>query len=220
MVNPTGNFSLSLFDESWHQGVIGILASRLKDKFHRPVIALALANDGEIKGSGRSIAGLHLRDALDLVSKRHPKLIKKFGGHSMAAGLSLNQDDFRKFADAFEQVCSELISPEDLTLRIETDGQLDSTGLTIDAARLLEEQVWGQGFPSPQFDDDFEVLNQRVVGEKHLKLRLATEEGNEVDAILFGQSDPVPDYIHAVYSLSINEYNGRQSLQLIVKHWE
>jgi single-stranded-DNA-specific exonuclease len=219
-INPVGNFSLSLFDESWHQGVIGILASRLKDKFHRPVIAFALANDGEIKGSGRSIAGLHLRDALDLVSKRHPKLIKKFGGHSMAAGLSLNQDDFREFADAFEQVCSELISPEDLTLRIETDGQLDSTGLTIDAARLLDEQVWGQGFASPQFDDDFEVLNQRVVGEKHLKMRLATEEGNEIDAILFGQSDPVPDYIHAVYSLSINEYNGRQSLQLIVKHWE
>jgi single-stranded-DNA-specific exonuclease len=219
-VNPTGNFSLSLFDESWHQGVIGILASRLKDKFHRPVIAFALANDGEIKGSGRSIAGLHLRDALDLVSKRHPKLIKKFGGHSMAAGLSLNQDDFAEFSSAFEQVCSELISEDDLTLRIETDGQLDSTGLTIDAARLLDEQVWGQGFASPQFDDDFEVLNQRVVGEKHLKMRLATEEGNEIDAILFGQSDPVPDYIHAVYSLSINEYNGRQSLQLIVRHWE
>ncbi|MFA6063787.1 MAG: single-stranded-DNA-specific exonuclease RecJ [Gallionella sp.] len=219
-VKPAGNFSLSLFDESWHQGVIGILASRLKDKFHRPVIAFALSNDNEIKGSGRSISGLHLRDALDLVSKRHPNLIKKFGGHSMAAGLSLNQDDFDEFAAAFELVCSELISENDLTLRIETDGPLASTEMTLEAAHLLEEQVWGQGFPAPQFDDDFEVVNQRIVGEKHLKLRLATEDGNEIDAILFGQSEPLPEYIHAVYSLSINEYNGRQSLQLIIRHWE
>ena len=219
-VTPTGNFSLSLFDESWHQGVIGILASRLKDKFHRPVIAFALSNNGEIKGSGRSISGLHLRDALDLVSKRHPKLIKKFGGHSMAAGLSLNQDDFDEFAAAFETVCSELISEEDLTLRIETDGPLPHSEMTIAAAHLLDEQVWGQGFPAPQFDDDFEVVNQRVVGEKHLKLKLATDEGHEIDAILFGQSDPLPEYIHAVYSLSVNEFNGRQSLQLIVRHWE
>jgi single-stranded-DNA-specific exonuclease len=234
-VTPTGNFSLSLFDESWHQGVIGILASRLKDKFHRPVIAFALSNNapstpgdtlrgdpsaGEIKGSGRSISGLHLRDALDLVSKRHPKLIKKFGGHSMAAGLSLNQDDFDEFAAAFELVCSELISEDDLTLRIETDGPLPHAEMTLAAAHLLDEQVWGQGFPAPQFDDDFEVVNQRVVGEKHLKLKLATEEGNEIDAILFGQSDPLPEYIHAVYSLSVNEFNGRQSLQLIVRHIE
>jgi len=219
-VKPAGNFSLSLFDESWHQGVIGILASRLKDKYHRPVVAFALSADGEIKGSGRSISGLHLRDALDLVSKRHPKLIKKFGGHSMAAGLSLKANDFKDFAVAFEQVCSELLSPDDMTLRIETDGALSPAEMTLEAARLLDEQVWGQGFASPQFDDDFEVVNQRVVGEKHLKLRLATEEGNEIDAILFGQSDLLPEYIHAVYSLSINEYNGNQNLQLIVRHWE
>ncbi|MFA6973032.1 MAG: DHHA1 domain-containing protein [Gallionella sp.] len=216
---PYGN-SLVLFDETWHQGVIGILASRLKDKFHRPVIAFAQSNNGELKGSGRSIAGLHLRDALDLVSKRHQKLIKKFGGHSAAAGLSIDEADFEQFVAAFEQVAGELLSADDLTQRIETDGPLDSTGMTLDAARLLDEQVWGQGFPAPQFDDDFEVLNQRVVGEKHLKLRLATDDGNMIDAILFGQNAPLPEYIHAVYSLSINEYNGNQSLQLIVRHWE
>ncbi len=216
---PCG-FSLVLFDESWHQGVIGILASRLKDKFHRPVIAFAQSNNGELKGSGRSIAALHLRDALDLVSKRQPQLIKKFGGHAAAAGLSINESDFTAFAEAFEQVASELLNPNDLLQRIETDGALDSTGMTLEAARLLDEQVWGQGFPAPQFDDDFEVLNQRVVGEKHLKLRLATDEGNEIEAILFGHNEPLPEYIHAVYSLSINEYNGNQTLQLIIKHWE
>lgn len=219
-INPHDNFSLTLFDETWHQGVIGILASRLKDKFHRPVIAFAQSNNGELKGSGRSIAGLHLRDALDLVSKRHPQLIKKFGGHAMAAGLSIAEADFSAFVAAFEQVASELISPNDLAQRIETDGPLDSAGMTLEAARLLDEQVWGQGFPAPQFDDDFEVLNQRVVGEKHLKLRLSTDDGNMIDAILFGHNEPLPEYIHAVYSLSINEYNGNQSLQLIVRHWE
>ncbi len=219
-INPQDNFSLTLFDERWHQGVIGILASRLKDKFHRPVIAFAEANNSELKGSGRSIAGLHLRDALDLVSKRHPLLIKKFGGHSMAAGLSIAKTDFAAFVSAFEQVCSELLNPNDLAQRIDTDGPLDSTGMTLVAAHLLDEQVWGQGFPVPQFDDDFEVLKQRVVGEKHLKLQLATDDGNMIEAILFGHNEPLPEYIHAVYSLSINEYNGKQSLQLIIRHWE
>lgn len=219
-VNPHDGYSLVLFNESWHQGVIGILASRLKDKFHRPVIAFASSNNGELKGSGRSIAGLHLRDALDLVSKRHPELIKKFGGHAAAAGLSINETDFEQFVAAFEQVASELLSPDELMQRIETDGPLDSSAMTLDAAHLLDEQVWGQGFPAPQFDDDFEVISQRVVGEKHLKLQLATDEGNTIDAILFGHNEPLPEYIHAVYSLSINEYNGRQTLQLIVKHWE
>lgn len=219
-IDPHDNFSLVLFNETWHQGVIGILASRLKDKFHRPTIAFAQSANGELKGSGRSITGLHLRDALDLVSKRYPKLIKKFGGHAMAAGLSIAEADFCAFVAAFEQISSELLSPNDLMLRIETDGPLDSSGITIEAARLLDEQVWGQGFPAPQFDDDFEVLNQRVVGEKHLKLRLATDEGNEIDAILFGHNEPLPEYIHAVYSLSVNEYNGNQSLQLIIRYWE
>ena len=261
---------LVLFDESWHQGVIGILASRLKDKFHRPVIAFARASDaparstpvgvpllrsdpsaGELKGSGRSIAGLHLRDALDLVSKRHPSLIKKFGGHAAAAGLSIAEADFARFAAAFEQVSGELLGTDDLAQRIETDGALEHAEMNLDVARLLDEQVWGQGFPAPQFNDDFVVQNQRVVGERHLKLQLRhvtgaasrlrerlpngsseieklpiassepilNTQGKIIEAILFGHNEPLPEQIHAVYSLSVNEYNGTQSLQLIIRHW-
>ncbi|MGB9093854.1 MAG: single-stranded-DNA-specific exonuclease RecJ, partial [Gallionella sp.] len=182
-IDPSDHYSLVLFDESWHQGVIGILASRLKDKFHRPTIAFAKSNNGEIKGSGRSIAGLHLRDALDLVSKRHPALIRKFGGHAAAAGLSLGESDFENFAAAFEEVAASLLDPHDLARRIETDGALDPSEMNLEAARLLEEQVWGQGFPAPQFSDDFIVRNQRVVGEKHLKLQLSSQ-GLLIDAIL------------------------------------
>ena len=217
-LDPKDNFSLTLFDETWHQGVIGILASRLKDKFHRPTIAFARSNNDEIKGSGRSIAGLHLRDALDLVSKRHPSLIKKFGGHAAAAGLSIAEADFDKFAAAFEKVSGELLSASDLQQRIETDGALEPADMNLDVARILEIQVWGQGFPAPQFSDNFIVQNQRVVGEKHLKLRLSSQ-GNLIEAILFGHSEPLPERIHAVYSLSVNEYNGSQSLQLIIRHW-
>lgn len=209
---------LVLFDETWHQGVIGILASRLKDKFHRPVIAFARSSSGELKGSGRSIAGLHLRDALDLVSKRHPALIKKFGGHAAAAGLSIDETNFENFAAAFEQVASSLLSANDLAQRIETDGALENTEMSLEVARLLDEQVWGQGFPAPQFNDDFVVQNQRVVGEKHLKLRL-NAQGRLIEAILFNQIEPLPEQVHAVYSLSVNEYNGTQSVQLIVRHW-
>jgi len=218
-VNPSDGYSLALFDESWHQGVIGILASRLKDKFHRPVIAFAQAGNGELKGSGRSIAGLHLRDALDLISKRHPAMIKKFGGHAMAAGLSIAEADLAGFVAAFERVARELLSIADLARRIETDGALEPDEMTLDAARMLDEQVWGQGFPAPQFNEDFRVQNQRVVGEKHLKLRLMMN-GKPIEAILFGHNEPLPEQIHAVYSLSINEYNDNQSLQLIIRHWE
>ncbi len=218
-INPSDRFSLVLFDETWHQGVVGILASRLKDKFHRPVIAFARANDAELKGSGRSIAGLHLRDALDLVSKRHPALIKKFGGHAAAAGLSIGESDFAGFAAAFEQISRELLDTNDLAQRIETDGALEHAAMNLDVARLLDGQVWGQGFPAPQFDDDFVVQNQRVVGERHLKLRLDAK-GKIVEAMLFRHSEPLPERIHAVYSLSVNEYNGMQSLQLIIRHWQ
>ena len=212
-------YSLVLFDESWHQGVIGILASRLKEKYHRPTIAFARASEGEIKGSGRSIAGLHLRDALDLVSKRHPALIRKFGGHAAAAGLSIAESDFAAFVTAFEEIAANLLDENDLAQRIETDGALDKDQMDLDIARLLDDQVWGQGFPAPQFSDDFMVRNQRVVGEKHLKLSLSTQ-GRLIDAILFGHNEPLPEHIHAVYSLSVNEYNGKQSLQLIVRHWQ
>jgi single-stranded-DNA-specific exonuclease len=218
-VDPQEGYTLSLFDEGWHQGVIGILASRLKDKFHRPTIAFARANDGEIKGSGRSIPGLHLRDALDLVSKRHPALIRKFGGHAAAAGLSIAETDFPAFVNAFEQVAGELLDEGDLVRRIETDGALEHDEMTLETARLLDRQVWGQGFPAPQFDDEFTVANQRIVGEKHLRLRLE-KQGRTVDAILFNQADKLPDRVRLVYSLDVNEYNGRESLQLIVRHWQ
>ena len=218
--NPADDYSLVLFDENWHQGVIGILASRLKDKFHRPVIAFARANETELKGSGRSIAGLHLRDALDLVSKRHPHLLQKFGGHAMAAGVSILEQHFEEFQNAFEAVARELLSPADLTRTIETDGVLDTTDFSLEVADMLERQVWGQGFPQPLFEGEFAVQAQRIVGEKHLKLQLRNMTGDTLDAIHFFSTEKMPSAIHAVYSLNTNEYNGSVSLQLIVRHWQ
>ncbi len=221
---PTDSSSLTIFDVDWHQGVVGILASRLKDKFHRPVIAFARAQsgdsngDGELKGSGRSIPGLHLRDALDLVSKRHPHLLQKFGGHAMAAGVSLREADLPAFQTAFEAVVLELLTPADLERVIETDGSLASKDCRFETAQLLEDQVWGQGFPQPQFVDAFDVVQQRVVGEKHLKLILA-RNAQRYDAILFGHADSLPPRVEAVYRLGVNEYNGTRSLQLVLSHW-
>ncbi len=216
--DPAESYSLALFNEDWHQGVIGILASRLKDKFHRPVIAFARAQTGELKGSGRSIPGLHLRDALDLVSKRQPNLILKFGGHAMAAGLSIPEDALDAFRVAFETVVQEMLDSEALVRSIATDGELDAQEFSLGIARELQAQVWGQGFPEPLFKGEFRVQTQRIVGEKHLKLKLASPVGN-FDAIRFFHADAAPDTVHAVYSLSINEYNGSESLQLIVRHW-
>jgi single-stranded-DNA-specific exonuclease len=218
-ITPTDSCSLSLFDETWHQGVIGILASRLKDRYHRPVIAFARSLNGEIKGSGRSIHNLHLRDALDLVSKRHPHLLQKFGGHAMAAGLSLREEHFDEFKIAFEAVAQSLLSPADLTKIIETDGLLTPSEFTLDIAHSLEQQVWGQGFPQPFFEGEFIVKSQRVVGEKHLKLKFSTSSA-AYDAIHFFCVDPMPDCIRAVFNLAVNEYNGSTSLQLIVRHWQ
>lgn len=213
------NFSLALFDESWHQGVIGILASRLKDKFHRPVIAFALSDNNELKGSGRSIGALHLRDALDLISKRHPTLIKKFGGHAAAAGLTIAHAEYQNFVAAFEQVVRELLSEADLQQKLESDGALTAQDINLEFAQQLDQQIWGQGFPAPLFDDGFVVQQQRVVGEKHLKLRLG-KAGQLYEAILFGYAETLPSSIHAAYSLSVNEYNGKRSVQLIIRHWE
>lgn len=225
-IAPSDCSSLTLFDDSWHQGVIGILASRLKDRYHRPVIVFARAqgDSAEIKGSGRSIPGLHLRDALDLVSKRHPHLIQKFGGHAMAAGLVLREEHFDEFKAAFERVAQNLLSPADLTHMIETDGALAPSDFSLDVARCLEQQVWGQGFPQPLFEGQFAVQAQRVVGEKHLKLSISPSVCEEpapscYDAIHFFSTDPMPDKITAVYSLAVNEFNGNVNLQLIIRHW-
>ncbi len=212
-------FTLSLFDPSWHQGVIGILASRVKDRHHRPVIAFARGADGELKGSGRSIAGLHLRDALDLVAKREPDLLLRFGGHAAAAGLTLRDADLPRFAAVFEEVVRSLLSAEDLAQRIETDGTLEPAYLSLNVAQLLERETWGQGFPQPLFYDHFQVMSQRVVGERHLKLKLA-REGRTIEAMRFNSLAPLPGKVGAAYRLSINEYHGAQSLQLIIEHWE
>lgn len=216
--DPAQRHSLAVFNATWHQGVIGILASRLKDRFHRPVIAFARAQSGELKGSGRSIAGLHLRDALDLVSKRQPHLILKFGGHSMAAGLSIREEHLADFQDAFEGVAQELMDANALVKNIATDGVLHPDEFSLQVAHALQRQVWGQGFPEPLFEGTFTVQTQRVVGDNHLKLKLASPAGS-FEAIRFFHAEPAPATLHAVYSLSVNEYNGNESLQLIVRHW-
>jgi single-stranded-DNA-specific exonuclease len=218
-VAPQESYSVSLFEPTWHQGVIGIVASRLKERFHRPVVAFARGIDGEIKGSGRSISALHLRDALDLVAKREPDLILRFGGHAAAAGLTLRESEFARFRAAFEAVAQTLLSPADLARVIETDGGLPVEHCTLEAARVLEHAVWGQGFAAPTFDDEFTVARQRVVGERHLKLRLMKGD-IEVEAMLFSQAAPLPERIHAVYRLAVNEWNGAQTLQLTIEHWQ
>jgi len=211
-------YTLCLHDPAWHQGVIGILASRLRERVHRPVFAFAGASDGEIKGSGRSIPSLHLRDALDLVSKRHPQLILRFGGHAAAAGLTLRPGAFSEFQKAFETVVRELLPPADLEREWITDGPLAAEDATLDNANTLAAAVWGQGFPEPRFYDTFEIMNQRIVGERHLKLRLKRDD-RQFDAMLFGQADPLPERIAATYRLSANHYNGVTTLQFILEHW-
>jgi len=211
--------SISLYDPAWHQGVVGILAGRVKDRYYRPTFAFAPSAAGEIRGSGRSIAGLHLRDALDLLAKRDPGLLLRFGGHAAAAGLTLREADFERFARGFEAVARELLSPAQLARAIETDGSLEPAYLDLRLAQLLDHQVWGQGFPQPLFCDDFEVQGQRVVGEKHLKLRLA-RAGRTLEAMRFNALDPLPPQVRAAYRLSVNEFNGTQNLELVVEHWE
>ena len=217
--NPSDSHSLTAYQPGWHVGVIGILASRLKDKFHRPTIVLARSDSGELKGSGRSIPGLHLRDALDLVDKRHPGLILKFGGHAMAAGLSIPPGRHAEFSHAFEAVVRELLDPADLEGIIETDGELDLAEHSYELAEQLDHAVWGQGFPAPLFTAHFDVMAQRVVGEKHLKLKLG-RAGASFDAMRFFQADPLPERIRAVYALMPNEFNGQRTLQLKLQHWE
>ena len=212
-------YTLSLYDPSWHQGVVGILAARIKDRLHRPVIAFAAGNAGELKGSGRSIPGLHLRDALDLVAKRAPGLILRFGGHAAAAGLSIRSEGLAQFGELFERTVRGLLAASDLARNLETDGPLESAYMNLDTLRLLEREVWGQGFPQPLFCDRFAVASQRVVADKHLKLRLQ-KDGKSFDAIRFNSPAPAGAAIRAAYRLALNEYNGVQSVQLIVEAWE
>lgn len=217
--DPGNTMSVSLFEPDWHQGVIGIVAGRIKEQLNRPVVAFARGNQGELKGSGRSITNLHLRDALDLVSKLHPDLILRFGGHSMAAGLTIRESDYARFAAAFEDVVQSLLDPLEITRSIETDGSLESAWMSLDSARLIEQDIWGQGFPAPVFNDHFRVDNQRLLKERHLKLQLS-RNGTRFDAIQFNFSDAAPAQIHAAYRLAPNEFNGITSLQLMLEHFD
>lgn len=217
--------SICLYNPAWHTGIVGLLAGRLKEAHHRPTIVFAPDANGVLKGSGRSIPGLHLRDAIDLVDRRCPGLIKQFGGHAAAAGLSLGEDGVAAFATAFEAVCAEAVDEAALARVAESDGELRVADCDVDTVRTLDDIPWGQGFPAPAFDGVFEVLQQKVVGGGHLKLTLLHRDdtgGAEArrEGILFGRADLLPTRIRAVYTPSINEWNGRVSVQFEVRHWE
>jgi single-stranded-DNA-specific exonuclease len=216
---PADSSTICVYDDGWHQGVIGIVASRLKERFYRPTITFAPAGDGMIKGSGRSIPGFHLRDALDLVSKRAPGLIDKFGGHAMAAGLSLRADAFEHFQAAFEAVGQAWLTESQLERVVETDGPLEDSCYTTRFIELLDEQVWGQGFAPPVFCDEFRVLSQRILKDRHLKLMLE-KNGVRYDAIWFGHTDALGERARVAFRLDANEYNGVTRVQLLVEHAE
>lgn len=232
--NPWGQ---CLYDADWHQGVIGILASRIKDKLHRPVIAFANAElpeglsaeqqkeQQEIKGSARSIPGLHIRDALDILAKRRPDILTKFGGHAMAAGLSLKLKDYPQFQVEFDKICRELMTADQLNQVILSDGELQKEDFNLSLAGLLKYAgPWGQQFPEPIFDGVFTIINQRIVGSNHLKLMLGIPGSEQyIDAIAFNISlDDWPDEsctsIQCAYQLDINEFRGVQSVQLMIRH--
>lgn len=219
---------LCLFDESWHQGVVGLVASRVKDRVHRPVIALARAEDGMLRGSARSVAGVHIRDVLDAIATRHPGLIDRFGGHAMAAGLTLNPERLGQFTSAFAREVSAWLDPAAQGI-IETDGELSPEEMTLATAlELREAGPWGQAFPEPSFDGEFAVLESRIVGDHHLRMRVQPSLSGEVfDAIAFGydesaaQAGTLPlGRKRLAYRLDVNEYLGTRRLQLVVEHFE
>lgn len=220
-------WGLALFDTDWHQGVIGILAARIREQTHRPTIAFAPDDNGEdIKGSARSIPGLHIRDVLAVVDARHPGMMKKFGGHAMAAGMTLSRGDLDAFSDAFDRAVRDTLRAEDLEAAITTDGPLSPDELHLETATLLKRAgPWGQHFPEPLFDGNFRVVSQRIVGENHLKLVLQPEEGGAIiDGIAFNTGPEVPDYTktgaRVVYKPDANTFRGRTNLQLLVDYLE
>jgi len=218
-INPEGATTITLFNPGWHQGVIGIVAGRLKEKFHRPSFTFALADDSgqTVKGSGRSIPGFHLRDALDLISKREPSLIVKFGGHAMAAGLTLAAADVPRFTAAFEAVGREWLSEDALSRTVETDGELEDAYFTPQFVEMLDAAVWGQGFPAPVFSGEFDVASQALVKDKHLKLQLMRGR-QRFNAIWFNHTDTLPARTTVAYRLASDTWNGVSRVQLIVEH--
>ncbi len=208
--------ALVIFDEDFHEGVVGIVASRIKDAAHRPTFVLARGADGQLKGSGRSIAGFHLRDALDLISKRHPELLKKFGGHAMAAGCTLAEGGVQPFREALTAVAAEWLDEGALQRTLRTDGPLPPDAFNAQTVQELDAQVWGQAFEAPLFCDEVQIVAQRIVGERHLKLRVR-QGGLLRDAIWFGHTDPVPEQARMAYRLSLDEYQGQQRVQMVVE---
>jgi single-stranded-DNA-specific exonuclease len=217
---------LCLYDQGWHQGVIGILASRIKERYHRPVIAFAPGEEGEIKGSARSIPGVHIRDVLDEVNARFPGLVPRFGGHAMAAGLTLEADRYDAFKAAFNEVLQAHLGDRDLQPVIESDGEIAPEDMRLELADLLVEGgPWGQGFPEPLFHGEFKVIQQRLLKERHWKLVVQPSGGGQVvDAIGFNLVDdnpaPLPDRVLLAYQLDINEFRGNVNLQLRIAHME
>ena len=219
---------LCLFHPDWHQGVVGLLASRLKEKYHRPVVAFARGDEGILKGSSRSIPGLHIRDALDAVATQNPGLIDKFGGHAMAAGLSLLEKNLEQFTEALQKHVAKALNEDDLAAKVITDGSLESKQLTIHTAEVLREAgPWGQQFSEPCFEGCFKLKQQRIVGENHLKLVLADEATPEIniDAIYFNIDASLwpnnqAQRVRCVYRLDINEYRGQEKLQFLIQYME
>jgi len=214
---------LCVFDPAWHQGVVGIVAGRVKERYHRPTIAFAVAGADELKGSGRSIPGVHIRDVLDSIAARHPDLLARFGGHAMAAGLSLRTAELARFAAAFDAAVAASTAPELLTQVLYTDGELDAADMTLDLARLLAAAApWGQAFPEPLFDGEFTVRQRRIVGNDHLRLDLACH-GTTFQAIAFNAAEAAwadADTLRVAYRLAVNEWQGVERLQLVVEHAE
>ncbi|HEB57294.1 MAG TPA: single-stranded-DNA-specific exonuclease RecJ [Gammaproteobacteria bacterium] len=214
---------LCLFEAQWHEGVVGILASRIKERLHRPVIAFARTANNQLKGSARSVKGVHIRDVLDAVATRYPHLLSRFGGHAMAAGLSLMEEHYEPFAQAFDEEIRRHLDADCLQGLIESDGELCADEQSMEMAELLGRAgPWGQGFEEPLFDGCFRLLQSRIVGEKHLKMRLANEDGRAIDAIAFNTTDSQwPENVERVrvaYRLDINEFRGERTLQLTIQH--
>lgn len=224
--NNFNKFGITLFNSKWHQGVSGIVAARIKEKFHRPTIVFAKVNEGELKGSARSITGLHIRDALELIATRNPKLITTFGGHAMAAGLSILISNYDEFSRIFNDTIEELVTPEQLEAILLSDGELDESELSLDVAEMIfRAGPWGQGFPEPVFDGIFNIHQHRLVGERHLKLILIPSTGmRKIDAIAFNIDkynwDESVTRIQIAYQLSVNEFRGARTPQLVVQYLE
>ncbi|MES2385239.1 MAG: single-stranded-DNA-specific exonuclease RecJ [Pseudomonadota bacterium] len=212
--------AIAIFDPDFHEGVVGIVASRIKDKLHRPTFVFAASQapgkEHELKGSGRSIAGFHLRDALDLVAKRHPGVLLRFGGHAMAAGCTINEEQFEVFEQALQQVAHEWLDAATLTRRLDTDGPLAPQYRRADLVDTLHREVWGQGFAAPTFSEELEVVSQRLVGEKHLALKLR-HQGQPVDGIWFGHTESLPARVKLAFRLDADEWQGVKRVRFLVE---